>query len=172
MAEYTPSFASKGIAGTALGLGAGALGLNLLNGGLGGILGGGAAPAAAATLGMDATMLLERLGPHEGRSASHHSLKQSEELARARAELDALRAERYADQLALTAERERGTLRAEVAFERARLDATREINAMEHATIRSEIKGVKEWVRAHYVPGVMVMPADRVVAVPADVVED
>lgn len=33
-------FASKGVAGTALGLGAGALGLELLRGGLGGILGG------------------------------------------------------------------------------------------------------------------------------------
>lgn len=33
-------FASKGVAGTALGLGAGALGVELLNGGLNGILGG------------------------------------------------------------------------------------------------------------------------------------
>jgi hypothetical protein len=33
-------FASKGVAGTALGLGAGALGLELLRGGLGGLLGG------------------------------------------------------------------------------------------------------------------------------------
>lgn len=32
-------FASKGVAGTALGLGAGALGVELLNGGLGGLLG-------------------------------------------------------------------------------------------------------------------------------------
>lgn len=37
-----PEFASKGVAGTALGLGAGSLGLQLLNGGLGGLLNGGA----------------------------------------------------------------------------------------------------------------------------------
>lgn len=35
------NFASKGVAGTALGLGIGALGLNVLNGGLSGILGNG-----------------------------------------------------------------------------------------------------------------------------------
>lgn len=35
-----PEFASKGVAGTALGLGAGALGVELLRGGLGGLLGG------------------------------------------------------------------------------------------------------------------------------------
>jgi hypothetical protein len=34
-------YASKGLAGTALGLGIGGLGVNLLNGGLGGLLGGG-----------------------------------------------------------------------------------------------------------------------------------
>lgn len=38
MAEM--SYASKGVAGTALGLGAGALGLNLLNGGFGNLFGG------------------------------------------------------------------------------------------------------------------------------------
>lgn len=38
--EIENRFASKGVAGTALGLGAGALGLQLLNGNLGGILGG------------------------------------------------------------------------------------------------------------------------------------
>lgn len=38
--EYENKFASKGVAGTALGLGAGALGVELLRGGLGGILGG------------------------------------------------------------------------------------------------------------------------------------
>ena len=40
MIEVDRNFASKGVAGTALGLGAGALGLELLRGGLGGILGG------------------------------------------------------------------------------------------------------------------------------------
>lgn len=39
--EVDKSFASKGVAGTALGLGAGALGVQLLNGGLGGLFGGG-----------------------------------------------------------------------------------------------------------------------------------
>lgn len=39
MIEVDRNFASKGVAGTALGLGAGALGLELLRGGLGGILG-------------------------------------------------------------------------------------------------------------------------------------
>lgn len=38
--ERTHSFASRGLAGTALGLGAGALGVQLLNGGLNGIFGG------------------------------------------------------------------------------------------------------------------------------------
>lgn len=38
--EYENRYASKGVAGTALGLGAGALGVELLRGGLGGILGG------------------------------------------------------------------------------------------------------------------------------------
>ena len=38
--EYENKFASKGVAGTALGLGAGALGVELLRGGLGGRLGG------------------------------------------------------------------------------------------------------------------------------------
>lgn len=38
--EYENKYASKGVAGTALGLGAGALGVELLRGGLGGILGG------------------------------------------------------------------------------------------------------------------------------------
>lgn len=38
--ERTHSFASRGLAGTALGLGAGALGVQLLNGGLGGLFGG------------------------------------------------------------------------------------------------------------------------------------
>lgn len=40
------NYASKGLAGTALGLGIGALGVEVLRGGLGGILGGNAAPAA------------------------------------------------------------------------------------------------------------------------------
>lgn len=39
--EMENRWASKGVAGTALGLGAGALGVELLRGGLGGILGGG-----------------------------------------------------------------------------------------------------------------------------------
>lgn len=39
--EYQNEYASKGVAGTALGLGAGALGVSLLNGGLGNIFGGG-----------------------------------------------------------------------------------------------------------------------------------
>ena len=39
--EMENKYASKGVAGTALGLGAGALGVELLRGGLGGILGGG-----------------------------------------------------------------------------------------------------------------------------------
>jgi hypothetical protein len=38
--EIEKDFASKGVAGTALGLGAGALGVQLLNGGLGGLFGG------------------------------------------------------------------------------------------------------------------------------------
>lgn len=38
--EIEKSYASKGVAGTALGLGAGALGVQLLNGGLGGLFGG------------------------------------------------------------------------------------------------------------------------------------
>jgi hypothetical protein len=38
--EYENKYASKGVAGTALGLGAGALGVELLRGGLGGLLGG------------------------------------------------------------------------------------------------------------------------------------
>lgn len=38
--ERTHNWASRGLAGTALGLGAGALGVNLLNGGLNGLLGG------------------------------------------------------------------------------------------------------------------------------------
>lgn len=38
--ERTNSYASKGVGGTALGLAAGALGLNLLNGNLGGLFGG------------------------------------------------------------------------------------------------------------------------------------
>ena len=41
MIEVEREWASKGVAGTALGLGAGALGLELLRGNLGGILGGG-----------------------------------------------------------------------------------------------------------------------------------
>lgn len=40
MLEIEREYASKGVAGTALGLSAGALGLELLRGGLGGILGG------------------------------------------------------------------------------------------------------------------------------------
>lgn len=40
MVEVDRSYASKGVAGTALGLGAGAIGLELLRGGFGGILGG------------------------------------------------------------------------------------------------------------------------------------
>ena len=39
--EYENRYASKGVAGTALGLGAGALGVELLRGGLGGLFGGG-----------------------------------------------------------------------------------------------------------------------------------
>lgn len=42
------NYASKGVAGTALGLGIGALGVEVLRGGLNGILGGNPAPAAAA----------------------------------------------------------------------------------------------------------------------------
>ncbi len=42
------NYASKGLAGTALGLGIGALGVEVLRGGLGGILGGNVAPATAA----------------------------------------------------------------------------------------------------------------------------
>lgn len=39
--EYENKYASKGVAGTALGLGAGALGVEVLRGGLGGLFGGG-----------------------------------------------------------------------------------------------------------------------------------
>ena len=44
--EYENKFASKGVAGTALGLGAGALGVEVLRGGLGGLFGGGCANGA------------------------------------------------------------------------------------------------------------------------------
>jgi hypothetical protein len=41
--EYENKYASRGVGGTALGIGIGALGLEVLRGGLGGILGGGTA---------------------------------------------------------------------------------------------------------------------------------
>jgi hypothetical protein len=46
--EYENKYASKGVAGTALGLGAGALGVELLRGGLGGLFNGGCNPACEA----------------------------------------------------------------------------------------------------------------------------
>lgn len=47
--ERSKEYGSKGMTGTALGLGIGALGVELLRGGLGGILGGNAAPATTQT---------------------------------------------------------------------------------------------------------------------------
>jgi len=157
MADFQPSFASKGVAGTALGLGAGALGIELLRGGFGGLFNGGASAPAAAAIGMDTGMLLDRIGNHEGSNVKHHSLAQSEQLSQARAELAAVRAERYADAQALTAERERGVLAVRIASLEADVRLGREINDLEH-------KRIREWVKATYVPGAMVMPASSVVA--------
>ena len=61
--ERTHNWASRGLAGTALGLGAGALGVQLLNGGLNGILGGwGCNNGRNCGSGADAAVMMAALG--------------------------------------------------------------------------------------------------------------
>ena len=75
-------FASKGVAGTALGLGAGALGVQLLNGGLGGLLGG------------------MRTGSccNEDHLVNRYEASQQAEISRLQTTNDLLRANTYTDQ--------------------------------------------------------------------------
>lgn len=88
------NYASKGLAGTALGLGIGALGVEVLRGGLGGILGGNAAPASAATTatttnGNDVLIAAMMAGASRGTCNEDHTVNRYEASQAARiAELE------------------------------------------------------------------------------------
>lgn len=100
------NYASKGMAGTALGLGIGALGVELARGGLSGILGGIAAPANAApatNVGSDAVLaaLISALG--SGKCESDHTVTRYDagkdaEIAKLQTEIKLRDANTYTDQ--------------------------------------------------------------------------
>lgn len=88
------NYASKGLAGTALGLGIGALGVEVLRGGLSGILGGNAAPTSAAptaatTNGNDVLIAAMMAGASKGCCNEDHTVNRYEASQAARiAELE------------------------------------------------------------------------------------
>jgi hypothetical protein len=147
-------FASKGVAGTALGVGVGALALELFRGGLGGIFGGrGATAAVPAEL-----ALLELARDREPRCSENtgctrFDLSQAERIAKLEAAIAAAKAEKYTD--CKTGE-----------LEKALFIMQREIDK-----VGGENRALKEWVKARYVPGVMVMPSASVVDVPGVEIE-
>lgn len=88
------NYASKGLAGTALGLGIGALGVEVLRGGLSGILGGNATPAptaptATTTSGNDVLIAAMMAGASRGTCNEDHTVNRYEASQAARiAELE------------------------------------------------------------------------------------
>lgn len=98
------NYASKGVAGTALGLGIGALGVEVLRGGLGGILGGVAAPAnAASTIGNDALIAAmvasaSKCSCNEDHTVNRYEAAQSARIAELETEVKLRDANTYTDQ--------------------------------------------------------------------------
>lgn len=99
-------FASKGVAGTALGLGAGALGVELLRGGLGGLLGGRTSSDNVS----DMAAMLAALAPAlaggkqadcGGHSYGRYDAEKDAEIARLETENKLLKANTYTDQKSL-----------------------------------------------------------------------
>ena len=86
-------FASKGVAGTALGLGAGALGVQLLSGNMGGLFGGGNNAAMAA-------LLAERNGSccNENTPVNRYEAAQAARIAELETEVKLRDANTYTDQ--------------------------------------------------------------------------
>lgn len=95
------SVASQGLGGTALGLGIGALGVELLNGGLNGILGGwrnNGNAGIAEMVGMLAGTMMANGGGCRGHDAvTRHELEQEKELALKDSEIALLRSEKFTD---------------------------------------------------------------------------
>lgn len=101
--ETERNYASKGLAGTALGLGIGALGVEVLRGGLGGILGGVAAPAnAASTIGNDALIAAmvasaSKCSCNEDHTVNRYEAAQSARIAELETEVKLRDANTYTD---------------------------------------------------------------------------
>lgn len=96
------SVASQGLGGTALGLGAGALGIQLLSGGLNGILGWGrnnGNAGIAELMGAVAGAAMANGGchGHHGDNVTRHELEQEKELALKDSEIALLKSERFTD---------------------------------------------------------------------------
>lgn len=102
--ETERNYASKGLAGTALGLGIGALGVEVLRGGLGGILGGVATPAnAASTIGNDALIAAmvasaSKCSCNEDHTVNRYEAAQSARIAELETEVKLRDANTYTDQ--------------------------------------------------------------------------
>ncbi len=95
------SVASQGLGGTALGLGIGALGVELLNGGLNGILGWGRNNGNAGigeAMGAIAGAMIAQGGCRShGDAVTRHELEQEKELAAKDSEIALLKSERFTD---------------------------------------------------------------------------
>lgn len=96
------SVASQGLGGTALGLGAGALGIELLNGGLNGLLGWGrnnGNAGIAEMVGLLAGAMMANGGGCRGHgdAVTRHELEQEKELAAKDSEIALLKSERFTD---------------------------------------------------------------------------
>lgn len=93
--------ASQGLGGTALGLGAGALGVQLLNGGLNGILGfgrnNGNAGVAEMIGALAGAMMANGGGCHGHDAVTRHELEQEKELALKDSEIALLKSEKFTD---------------------------------------------------------------------------
>lgn len=86
------SFASKGVAGTALGLGAAALGVNLLNGNIGNLLGGGGKSGGCSAA--DVAAIMASAGAHscsEDHCVNRYEMSMTQQLANKDMEIAYLR---------------------------------------------------------------------------------
>lgn len=89
--------ASQGLGGTALGLGIGALGVELLNGGLNGILGGGRNNSAGIMAAIAGAMAANGGNRNREELVTRHEMEQEKEISAKDSEIALLKSERFTD---------------------------------------------------------------------------